>query len=196
MLFRSIDSDDGNKLSTVGQVIGGTRIRIHEPDSNGIGELHVKSTWQTLGYYGDQKNTKNIWSEDGWLMTGDLAKITEDDEVMLCGRNSDLIISGGVNISPSEIEYAINSFDYIEESMVLPVKDKKRGEVPCGFVVASDGIDEKKLINKLRKKLSPIKVPKKIYVVQEISKNKVGKPDRKVMGKRFKSYLEKATEAV
>lgn len=167
-------------FKTIGKIIEGTEVVINNPNENGEGELWVKSEWQMVGYYNDYDSSLKVWQE-GWLKTGDLAKIDNEGFVSLCGRTKDLIISGGVNISPMEIESVINMIPWVAESMVLPMTDVKRGEVPQAFIVSTRESSEKEIINELKDKLHHLKIPKKISFVKNIPKNNVGKPDRKAM---------------
>lgn len=179
-----VNDADEEKLKSVGKLISGTEVRIDCPDDHGIGELQVKADWQMLGYYKDADASSSVRQEE-WLKTGDLARVDIGGYVFLCGRKKDLIISGGVNISPMEIESVLNSIPEVKESMVLPVPDKKRGEVPHAFVVPSNGCSEGMLLEIMRGRLHHLKVPKKITFVNQIQKNHVGKPDRKAMSRLF-----------
>lgn len=178
--------------STVGRALRQTEIRIENIDENGIGMLQVRAPWQSLGYYDDVAASASLW-DGGWLTTGDLAQLVGDGFIKLCGRAKDFIISGGVNISPQEIEAVLNAIPGVLESMVIGVDDRKRGEVPVALIVASVPLDAVEIIAAVRAKLVEIKIPKRIRFVQNIHKNTVGKPDRKA-ARAF--YLGQYTKAV
>ncbi|NJR61138.1 MAG: acyl--CoA ligase [Cyanobacteria bacterium CRU_2_1] len=161
---------------TVGLPLAGTEIRIANPDKDRVGELQVKSDWQMLGYYGEETDA-GIWDE-GWLRTGDLAKLTEQGYIRLCGRKKDLIISGGVNISPAEIEAVLNDIPWVVEAVVVPAPDKKRGEVPHAFVVRDGSGTKQEILSILRNRLDHLKVPKKIHFIDKMPRNAIGKTDR------------------
>lgn len=188
----SVSDVDPAYWSTVGQALRHTEIRIKNTDENGIGQLQVRAPWQSLGYYGDATATTSLWDES-WLATGDLARLVGDGFIKLCGRAKDLIISGGVNISPQEIEAVLNAVPGVLESIVIGVDDRKRGEVPVALIVASVPLDAAEIMAAVRVKLVEIKIPKRIRFVQNIHKNTVGKPDRKVARAL---YLEQYINAV
>lgn len=171
-----INHVDEHLWDTVGIPVGDTQVRITNPSKDGVGELQVKTPWQMLEYYGEA--SIDIWDE-GWLKTGDLATLTEEGFIRLRGRKKDLIISGGVNVSPAEIEAVLSEIPWIVEAVVLPVSDRKRGEVPHAFVVQDDrSRTEQEILSLLRSQLDPIKVPKKVHFLDYIPKNATGKVDR------------------
>jgi fatty-acyl-CoA synthase len=186
----NVNQTDEALWDTVGLPLENTEVRIANPDEQGIGELQVRSPWQMLGYYGE--SNAEVW-DDGWLKTGDLATLTGDRYIRLRGRRKDLIISGGVNISPAEIETALNKIPWIIEATVLPVPDRKRGEVPHAFVVREGGGTEQEVLSILRSQLDQIKVPKKVHFVSQIPKNATGKADRFALQK---FYLERYFRSV
>lgn len=171
-------------LSSVGYPILGTQIRIKNPDSNGVGELLVKANWQSIGFYGNEKTSAELW-ENGWLKTGDIAVFSKDGLLRLKGRLKDVIISGGVNISPAEIEMILNNMPEILESIVVSAPDQRYGEVPWAFLVINKPISKTTLLKRLRTKLDQLKVPKKIHYIDNIPKNAIGKPDRQALKKQF-----------
>jgi acyl-CoA synthetase (AMP-forming)/AMP-acid ligase II len=170
---------------TVGLPLDQTDVRIVDPNEQGVGELQVKAPWQMLGYYGE--STTEVWEAE-WLKTGDLASLTADGYIRLQGRKKDLIISGGVNISPAEIEAALNSIPWVLEAAVLAVPDRKRGEVPHAFVVHTGDGTETEILRILRDQLDQIKVPKRVHFVDCIPKNATGKVDRLAL---LKSYVNR-----
>jgi fatty-acyl-CoA synthase len=176
----AVDQVDESLWDTVGLPLDQTSVQIADPNQEGIGELQVKSPWQMLGYYGE--SVANVW-EAGWLKTGDLATLTADGYIRLQGRKKDLIISGGVNISPAEIEAALYEIPWVLEAAVLAVPDRKRGEVPHAFVVHNGNGIETETLKRLRDRLDQIKVPKRVHFVDVIPKNATGKVDRAALMK-------------
>lgn len=176
--------------STVGRAFPRSEIRIENTDENGIGMLQVRAPWQSLGYFGDVAGTNSLW-DGGWLNTGDLAQLVGDGFIKLCGRAKDIIISGGVNISPQEVEAVLNALPGIRESMVIGVDDRKRGEVPVALIVAYVPLDAAEIIAAVRVKLIETKIPKRIHFVQNIHRNTVGKPDRKAARAFYMAQAQK-----
>jgi acyl-CoA synthetase (AMP-forming)/AMP-acid ligase II len=166
---------------TVGLPIGETQVRIVHPNQEGIGELQVQAPWQMLGYYSTAE--VNAWddTQNGngkWLNTGDLAMLTPEGYIRLQGRKKDLIISGGANISPAEIETALTDIPCVIEATVIGVPDRKRGEVPYAFVVCNGSRTAAEILAILRNQLDSIKIPKRIHFVNYIPRNATGKVDR------------------
>lgn len=187
-----VNGSSENVWDTVGAPLAHTEVRVANADTNGIGELQVRAAWQMLGYYGEPDASDVLFTADGWLQTGDLAKLVDDKYIRMCGRKKDLIISGGVNVSPVEIETILNTISWIDESMVIAVPDERRGEVAHAFVVASSEqtctiIGSKQIMDVLKGRLDLIKIPKKIHFVSRLPKNPIGKPDRKAL---LKKYIE------
>lgn len=171
---------------TVGALLRHTEVRLDQQDSFGVGELQVRADWQMERYHGDPEASAQQFTPDGWLKTGDLAQLVDERFIRLCGRKKDLIISGGVNISPAEIEKVLSTIAWVQESMVIAVPDNKRGEVPHAFVVGLEEqgcatTAEREILAVLKSRLGLIKVPKKVHFVQTIPKNAIGKPDRKAL---------------
>lgn len=180
---------------TVGLPLANTAARIARPNANGIGELQVKASWQMLGYHQDDRANAEVW-QDGWLSTGDLATLSPDGFIRLRGRQKDLIISGGVNISPAEIETMLNRISWVAEAAVLPVPDRKRGEVPHAFVVREGNGTETEILSILRSQLDQIKVPKKVHFVDAIPKNATGKADRLALLESYLNHRLSAEESI
>jgi long-chain acyl-CoA synthetase len=110
---------DRYKNGSIGQAMPGMQIKIFEPDNNGVGELIAKGPVVMKGYYKNDKATAET-IRDGWLYTGDLAKVDDDDYFFITGRKKNLIVTaGGKNVYPEEIEMALTNSPYILESLVL-----------------------------------------------------------------------------
>lgn len=194
----AVNQVDEALWDTVGLPLDQTEVRIADPNEQGIGELQVKSPWQMLGYYGETATIEpiEVWQEE-WLKTGDLATLTPEGYIRLQGRKKDLIISGGVNISPAEIEAALYGISWVLEAAVLAVPDRKRGEVPHAFVVHNGAGTETETLKILRDQLDQIKVPKRVHFVDSIPKNATGKVDRSALlapyvNRRFQLIEESA----
>jgi acyl-CoA synthetase (AMP-forming)/AMP-acid ligase II len=172
-----------NRLkSSIGRPLSDVRIRIvgDEEDilpANTIGEIHAKGPRIMSGYWEDEKKTAQAMTPDGWLRTGDLGYVDEEGYVYLTGRADDLIIRGGENIAPAEVEEAINSHPKVEESAVIAVPDPEFGQQPFAFCVLKRGqsCTPKEIADFCRERIASFKCPKGVAFVDELPRNAVGK---------------------
>ena len=112
---------------------------------------------------------------DGWFRTGDLGVRSADGYITLEGRRSDLIISGGFNIHPREIEDVLTACDGVHEAAVVGIADPVRGEVPVAYVVCDDTVDFDALAERLRSDLASFKVPRRFTRVEALPRTALGK---------------------
>lgn len=171
------------RINTVGRGMSGTEIKIINPATgeevpNGVeGELITKTEYIMKGYYKNQEATQKIIDKDGWLHTGDLA--TKDDEgyCKIIGRIKDIIIRGGENISPTEIEELLVTHVSIKDAAVLGVPDKNLGEEICAFVIIKDNhtISREDVLSFIQESLAKFKIPKYIEFVKEFPTTASGK---------------------
>ncbi|MBB2480869.1 o-succinylbenzoate--CoA ligase [Bacillus sp. APMAM] len=134
------------------------------------GEIVVKGPNVTIGYLNRPEANQNSFCE-GWLKTGDIGYVDEEGYLFVMDRRSDLIISGGENIYPAEIEEVLLAHPNVEEAGVTGIKDEVWGQVPIGFVVLNHSVSEEELISFCRKKLAKYKIPKKLYKVESLPRN-------------------------
>lgn len=174
----------GDSCLSCGSPVSDVSIRIVDEEENevegaAIGEIRVKGPNVMLGYYKKQELT-NETIVDGWLKTGDLGYWNESGNLMLTGRKKNIIISGGINIYPEEIEEFLYGLKEIEEVIVVGVHDDLLGEVPIAFLKAFEQclIDIDALKKHCNLHLSSYKVPRQWRIVDEIPKTKTGKLDR------------------
>lgn len=147
-----------------------------ELPSGEIGELWVKGPQVMQGYWKRPDETEKVLTKDGWLKTGDIARIDEDGYVYLVDRKKDLIIVSGFNVFPNEIELVISHHPDVLECGVIGIEDADCGEVVMAFVVKKNpGLDEQQLIHHCRERLTPYKVPKSIRFETELPKSDIGK---------------------
>ncbi|MCP4130097.1 MAG: long-chain fatty acid--CoA ligase [bacterium] len=173
-----------NKPGSVGLPIADTDVKIvniedrkTEVPTGEHGELVVKGPQVCLnGYYNMPEETKMTFV-DGWLYTGDIAKIDEDGYIFLVDRKKDMIISGGYNIYPRDIDIVLNEHPDIVEACAKGVSDSYRGEVPKAFVVVEPGVElsEEDIINWCKEKLAGYKVPRIVEFMNELPKSAIGK---------------------
>ena len=135
------------------------------------------------------EKTAEDFTRDGYFRTGDVGKIDELGYVSIVGRSKDLIISGGYNVYPAEIEGYINELPGVVESAVVGVEDADFGEVGVAVVIAKPGevIDPVAIIRSLKSRLANFKIPKRCYVVNELPRNAMGKVQKNVLRQQYRS---------
>ena len=154
-----------------------------------IGGIEVKGPNVFKGYWRMPEKTAEDFTTDGYFRTGDVGKIDELGYVNIVGRSKDLIISGGYNVYPAEIEGYINELPGVAESAVVGVEDADFGEVGVAVVIAKHGasIDPMAIIGSLKSKLANFKIPKRCYVVNELPRNAMGKVQKNVLRLQYRS---------
>src|ERR1700756_2999304 len=156
------------RAGTVGVPLPGISVRIDD------GELLVRGPNVFAGYWRRPDATAAAFT-GGWFRTGDLATCSGDGYYTLLGRKSDLIISGGFNIYPREIEELLLEQPGIAEAAVVGAPDDVRGEVPVAFIVPLDGFDPEGLERFCREQLASFKVPRRFVPVESIPRTALGK---------------------
>lgn len=139
-----------------------------------IGEILVKGPSVTKGYLNNKSATEKAFLE-GWLKTGDVGYLDDEGFLFVADRRSDLIISGGENIYPAEIESVLGGHPAVKEAGVVGQKDNRWGEVPVAFIVLIDQLTEESLHDFLKERLAGYKVPKTIRFKEELPRNAAGK---------------------
>ncbi len=175
------------KIGSVGRPLFHIDVKLLDADGekvhpNEIGHLYIRGPHVFGGYWNQPEETERVL-QDGWLHTGDLAKVDEDGCYYIVGRSKDMIKSGGENIYPAEIEDMIHSHEDIAEAAVIPVPHEKWGEVGKAFVVLKSErtLTEEELITWLRAKMAHYKVPKSVLFVDSLPKTGANKVDKKVL---------------
>ncbi|GAB4072747.1 o-succinylbenzoate--CoA ligase [Barrientosiimonas marina] len=170
-------ADALEKLGSSGKPLFPAQLQIDAPPQN-VGEIFVKGPMVTKGYFNrEQASQKAI--QNGWLATGDLGYMDEDGFLYVVDRRKDLIISGGENIYPTEIESVLALLTGIQEAGVIGRPDEKWGQVPVAFVVLRDSSVTAEAIEAfLRQHLAGYKVPQAIRFLHELPRNASGKLER------------------
>ncbi|MDO4888867.1 MAG: class I adenylate-forming enzyme family protein [Actinomycetaceae bacterium] len=145
-----------------------------------VGELRVRGPMVTRAYWGREPDPRDGFLPGGWLRTGDLASVDEDGYLLIAGRSKDLIISGGENIFPAEIERHVRAIDGVEQAVVVGAPDERWGECPVAFVVASPGrqapgVDHVREL--LSAHLAKYKLPREVIALSSLPQGKTGKVD-------------------
>jgi fatty-acyl-CoA synthase len=138
------------------------------------GEILVRAPFAAAGYQGDDDLSRETFLPDGWVRTRDVGRFDEDGFLYLVDRTSDMIVTGGYNVYPREVEDALASHPAVREAVVVGAPDEKWVESVTAFVVA-DGVSEQELIAHCRARLAAYKAPKSVYFVDEVPKSPVGK---------------------
>ncbi|QTN30499.1 malonyl-CoA synthase [Rhodoferax sp. AJA081-3] len=173
---------------TVGFPLPGVQLRVQDDDGKDlpvgeIGGIQVKGPNVFAGYWQMPEKTKEEFTPDGFFKTGDVGKVDADGYVTIVGRSKDLIISGGYNVYPAEIEGYINSLDGVAESAVVGVPDADFGEVGVAVIVCKPGVklEPQNIVAALKTMLANFKIPKRCYVVAELPRNTMGKVQKNLL---------------
>ena len=153
-----------------------------------VGELAVKGPQVMNGYWKMDKETKEVL-RDGWLYTGDMSKMDEDGYFYIVDRKKDMIIAGGFNIFPREIEEVLYQHPKILEAAVIGLPDEYRGETVKAFVVCKEGasLSFEEVIEFCKSKLAPFKVPKLVEFRDSLPKSNIGKVLRRMLKEEIES---------
>ncbi|MDZ7725865.1 MAG: long-chain fatty acid--CoA ligase [candidate division KSB1 bacterium] len=174
--------DGTARPQSIGLPYPNTEARITRPESNTcvpvgeVGELQVRGPQVMPGYWNAAKETEHIMTADGWMRTGDLAKMDQDGFFYIVDRLKDVILFGGFNVYPSEVERVLNQHPHIQESAVVGEPDPVYGEIVSAFVIPVQGkvtLSQVKLF--LNDKLARYKMPRKLTCVDQLPRNFIGK---------------------
>jgi malonyl-CoA/methylmalonyl-CoA synthetase len=182
------------RAGSVGPALPGTDVRIVDDDGRAvgpdvIGHVQVRGANVFAGYWRMPERNREEFTSDGYFRTGDVGSLSKDAYLTIVGRSKDLIISGGYNVYPKEIELLLDELPGVQESAVVGVPHPDFGEAVTAVIVARAGEtapDEQDMIATLRKKLANFKVPKRVYVVEELPRNAMGKVQKNVLRDRYK----------
>jgi fatty-acyl-CoA synthase len=145
-----------------------------ECDLSEEGELLVRGPNVFAGYWRDDAATSAAF-RDGWLMTGDVAERDAEGNYRILGRVKDMIVSGGENIYPAEVESVLHDHPSVTDAAVVGAEDERWGEIGVAFVVLAEPVTEDELREHCRAHLARFKVPKSFHVVEELPRNSMGK---------------------
>lgn len=168
--------DNPLKIDSVGLPLPGVTIRINNPDENGIGEVLIQSPMLMDGYLGQEPVS-------GFFNTQDIGYVDGDGYLYILDRRKNIIISGGENIYPREIEDVLYAHPAVSECAVVGMKDERWGQVPVLFVVSS--LDEHIIISYLAKRIARYKLPKKVIHLAELPKNAMNKILKKDLVEKY-----------
>jgi malonyl-CoA/methylmalonyl-CoA synthetase len=183
---------------TVGLPLPGVDVRIvddnNQPVSgNQVGILQVKGDNVFKGYWRMPEKTAEEFTDDGFFITGDLASRNEQGYISIVGRNKDMIISGGYNVYPKEIELLLDEMDGVKESAVIGLPHRDFGEAVTAVIIPLDmnyPPDEKNIIDSLKQQLANYKVPKKIIMLEKLPRNTMGKVQKNVLRDAYRDLWQ------
>lgn len=178
--------------SSIGRPMSDVEVRIIDEEGKQVpmgevGEIVARGPRVMGGYWKDSEKTAKAFTKDGWLHTNDTGYMDEDGYIYLSGRADDLIIRGGENISPEEVENALYSHPKIEEAAVIGVPDPEWGQEPMAVVVLKKGekATAEEIMEHCRQKLSSFKRPRYVSFVDELPRNPMGKVLKRVLRDKY-----------
>lgn len=181
---------------TVGFALPGVSLRVQGEGGKSlpageIGGIQVKGPNVFKGYWRMPEKTQEEFTADGYFKTGDVGKIDERGYIVIVGRSKDLIISGGYNVYPAEIEGYINDMPGVAESALVGVPHPDFGEVGVAVVIAKPGasLESGQIVGELKAKLANFKIPKQCFVVSELPRNTMGKVQKNLLREQYKGLF-------
>jgi malonyl-CoA/methylmalonyl-CoA synthetase len=189
--------DGERRAGTVGMPLSGVEVKITEADTGetvptgNVGQIEVRGPNVFKGYWQMPEKTADELRENGFFITGDLGMFDEDGYVHIVGRAKDLIISGGFNIYPKEIEIVLDALPGVLESAVIGVPDADLGEAVVGLIVPVEGVqpDIEQIKAATAKSLARFKRPREVLVVRELPRNTMGKVQKNVLREDYKELF-------
>lgn len=194
-MFTSNPYDGERRGGTVGFPLPGTELRIVDGDGaevapGTIGGIQVRGENVFVGYWGMPEKTREEFTADGFFRTGDMGSRDAQGYVSISGRSKDLVITGGLNVYPKEIEELIDALPGVAESAVIGLPHPDFGEAVTAVVVrqnspAGASLTEQGIIDAVRRELAGFKVPKKVHLVADLPRNAMGKVQKNVLRERY-----------
>jgi malonyl-CoA/methylmalonyl-CoA synthetase len=192
---------DGERIAgAVGHPLPGVSVRVTEPETgkelarDTVGMIEVKGPNVFKGYWRMPEKTRAEFRDDGFFITGDLGKIDAKGYVHILGRGKDLVISGGFNVYPKEIESEIDAMPGVIESAVIGVPHADFGEGVTAVVVCNKGagISESSVLKALEGRLAKFKMPKRVFVVDELPRNAMGKVQKNILRDTYRDIYTRS----
>ena len=195
-IIEGTDEEREKKLkrlaSSIGRPLPDVKVKVVDEAGNSlplleVGEILAKGPRIMTGYWGDEQKTSQVITSDGWLRTGDKGWMDEDGYVYLAGRGDDMIIRGGENISPEEIENVLYSHPKIEEAAVIGIPHPQWGQEPRAIVVIKKGqsASAEEIIEYCRSRLAGFKRPRSVIFVDFLPRNQLGKVLKKELREKY-----------
>lgn len=187
-VVRSDDPED-KKMTTVGRPIEHVEMKVADPETGRelpvgeAGEVWIRSFNIFNGYLGEEEKTKEVMTSSRWYRTGDVGTMDSDGYFTICSRLKDLVIRGGENIHPIDVESLLDNHPAVSEAHVIGVPDKRMGEELCAWIVLNDGaqVTAQQLQDFLRDKLAYFKIPRYFIFDDDVPKTAIGKAQKNKM---------------
>jgi malonyl-CoA/methylmalonyl-CoA synthetase len=190
--------DGDRRAGTVGFPLPNIELRVVDPETGDelpkgdIGSLEVRGPNVFQGYWRMPEKTAEDFRDDGFFITGDIAKFDEDGYITIIGRSKDLVISGGYNVYPKEVETEIDDLDGVNESAVIGVPHPDFGEAVLAVVVPTSGVKlvADQITLPLQKRLAKFKCPKKVVFINALPRNTMGKVQKNELRKAYENTFQ------
>ena len=190
--------DGDRRAGTVGFPLPNIELRVVDPETGDelpkgdIGSLEVRGPNVFQGYWRMPEKTAEDFRDDGFFITGDIAKFDEDGYITIIGRSKDLVISGGYNVYPKEVETEIDDLDGVNESAVIGVPHPDFGEAVLAVVVPTSGVKlvADQITLPLQKRLAKFKCPKKVVFINALPRNTMGKVQKNELRKTYENTFQ------
>jgi malonyl-CoA/methylmalonyl-CoA synthetase len=185
LMIASNPYEGDRRAGTVGPPLPGVSVRLTDAQDNAVkngdvGEVQVRGPALFSGYWKMADASASAFTRDGWFRTGDLAVRSPDGYYTLRGRRGDMIISGGFNIYPREIEELLLEDPRVREAAVVGASDPARGEVPIAYIVSDEAV-EADLTERCRSQLASFKTPRAFVRVKELPRTALGKVQKHLL---------------
>ncbi len=191
----AVSSPEDNRPGTVGRPIPHVEVQIRDEQGRPLpagaeGEIFLRGPGVMKGYYRKPEQTRAVLSGDGWLATGDIGRLDADGFLFITGRAKEMLIIGGENVFPREIESALEAHEDVLQAAVIGVPDPSRGEAPVAFVLPRPGThpEEMDLRGFARERLAGFKVPKRVIVREDLPRGPTGK----ILKRKLRELLDGA----
>ena len=199
-MITSNPHDGLRRAGTVGLPLDRVEVRITGTDGqpvfgDGVGVIEVRGPNVCRGYWNNPEGTAEALSDDGFFITGDLGRFDERGYLVIMGRQKDLIITGGYNVYPREVEDVLNSIAGVSESAVFGVPHADLGEQVIAAVVPETGatLNENSLVEEVETKLARFKHPRKYLLTEELPRNAMGKVEKNVLRDEYANSIDART---
>jgi malonyl-CoA/methylmalonyl-CoA synthetase len=180
------------RAGTVGPALPGVEVRVVDEEGVSLpagetGDLQVHGPNVFQGYWRMPEKTREDFTDDGFFNTGDKATISQDGYVSIVGRSKDMVICGGLNVYPKEIEQLLDDLEGVQESAVIGLPHPDFGEAVVAVIVPSAGGDlqEQEIIDFSKAQLANFKVPKRVFFLEELPRNAMGKVQKNLLRERY-----------
>jgi malonyl-CoA/methylmalonyl-CoA synthetase len=185
--------DAERRAGTVGRPLPGVEVHITDPETTTpspageIGMIEVRGPNVFIGYWNSAEKTAEDFRENGFFITGDLGRLDEAGYIEIVGRSKDLVISGGYNIYPKEIEVLLDEQEGVLESAVIGVPHPDFGEAVVGVLIAQANyaLDVEQIAEILKPKIARFKQPKKLFVLPRLPRNTMGKVQKNLLREQY-----------